>query len=52
MMKYFIYAIAAIHLGCSTSLGKRPDLIANSRLLIPSIFAEKWEKNQKIKRIF
>ena len=22
MMKYFIYAIAAIHLGCSTSLGE------------------------------
>ena len=42
MMKYFIYAIAAIHLGCSTSLGEElPDLIANSRLLIPSIFAEK-----------
>ena len=47
MMKYFIYAIAVIHLGCSTSWGKKPDLIANSRLLIPSIFAGKWEKNQK-----
>lgn len=26
MMKYFIYAIAAIHLGCSTSLGEETGL--------------------------
>ena len=27
MMKYFIYAIAVIHLGCSTSLGEELSLI-------------------------
>lgn len=48
MMKYFIYAIAVIHLGCSTSLGEETGFDRQlPGLLIPSIFADKWEKNQK-----
>lgn len=47
MMKYFIYAIAVIHLGCSTSLGEETGF--DRQLPAPdSIHIRgKWEKNQK-----
>lgn len=53
MMKYFIYAIAAIHLGCSTSLGEETGF--DRQLPAPDsihIRGKMGEKYKKIKRIF
>lgn len=53
MMKYFIYAIAAIHLGCSTSLGEETGF--DRQLPAPDsihIRGQMGEKSKKIKRIF
>lgn len=52
MMKYFIYAIAAIHLGCSTSLGEETGF--DRQLPAPDsihIRGKIGEKSKKIKRI-
>lgn len=52
-MKYFIYAIAVIHLGCSTSLGEETGF--DRQLPAPDsihIRGQMGEKSKKIKRIF
>lgn len=50
MMKYFIYAIAAIHLGCSTSLGEETGF--DRQLPAPDsihIRGQMGEKSKKLK---
>ncbi len=53
MMKYFIYAIAAIHLGCSTSLGEETGF--DRQLPAPDsihIRGQMGEKSKKLKEFF
>ena len=51
MMKYFIYAIAVIHLGCSTSLGEETGF--DRQLPAPDsihIRGQMGEKSKKLKK--
>ena len=53
MMKYFIYAIAVIHLGCSTSLGEETGF--DRQLPAPDsihIRGQMGEKSKKLKKNF